>query len=251
MNIVRTIGVIIGLLAGIIYLVFAYAMIGWGWSDGGNRWSVAHWAVTVGICSIPFLLTFRFVYRCFCTEEMEYRDILAWSVRPLALKRALLAELATLAVAPVLIYLWLQLQFARERSSRVLLEPQPPLVEIHDSGERPRLPLAHEAVGIAAADGKFMPAMLLIWPPPAAGFENLSFDLSAGPPRFRVYRGTNEMATNNHFLGEFQVGGFSKSKKSLSVLVLFEVSETRQLYVQARADKSSMSLQRLEPTAKE
>lgn len=65
-----------------------------GQLDGIHRrlYWVAYLFVAVSV--FPFIIfAFWIVYRSFCTDEMDYRDIWGLEVRPRALWRALLAEL--------------------------------------------------------------------------------------------------------------------------------------------------------------
>lgn len=99
--------------------------------------------------------------------------------------------------------------------------------------EKPNLPLRIEAVGIEAPDGKFIPAMFLISPGTGENYKNFTIDLKTGTPRLKIYRGTNEIAASNHFLGEFQIDGYSKTKPSLDGVVFFTLSEKKQLFMEA------------------
>lgn len=253
MNIFRMIGVIIGLVAGFLYLLFAYVMLGWGASDSpAGHWSLSQWLFALIPWSVPFLFTFWIVYRSFCTEEMEYWEIASCEVRPKAFLRALSAETVALMVGSLVIFLMMKQGMANELSSRVLLEQDTPLVEIRDSGRRPSLPLSQEAVGIEASDGKFIPVMFLTWPQAGWNFEKLAFDLKAGTPRLKIYRGTNEIAGSNHFLGEFQIEGYSKAKSSLDGTAFFMLSETKQLFVKAQAEnKANLRLKRVDATLRQ
>ncbi|MDB6025220.1 MAG: hypothetical protein JWM68_1443 [Verrucomicrobiales bacterium] len=234
MNIFRILGVIAGLIVGFLYLILAYIFIGWGWSDTlPAGWSPLQWVLTILFASIPFLFTFWIVYRCFCRDEMEQVDVLSWTLRPQALQRAFLSELVTLVGGALIIFLVLQRGKVEALSARVLLEPQTPLAEIRDTGEKPVLPISIEAVGIEEADGKFTPVMFLTWPQAGYNYKTFTTDLKAGTPRLKIYRGTNELAASNHFLGEFQIEGYRKTKSSLEGMVFFMLSEKRQLFVEA------------------
>jgi hypothetical protein len=154
------------------------------------------------------------------------------------LKQTALAEMSGLIVV---VLLWKAYEF-HMRDFPMLVEQQPPLVEMRDSGYRPRLPLTSPAVGIEAPDGKFTPMLFLNWPPPGWGFQDLTFDLKAGAPAIKVFRGTNEIAASNHFLGRFQIVGYPKNKQSLDVMFLFELSEKKQLFVIAREQNNRTGL---------
>ena len=88
--------------------------------------------------------------------------------------------------------------------------------------------------------------LFLDWPPPGWGFHDLTFDLKAGLPEIKVYRGTNDIAAGNHFLGRFQVVGYSNSKQSLDVTLLFELSGKKQLFAIAR-DRNTRTGLKLKP----
>jgi hypothetical protein len=253
MNIFRIIGAIIGLVGGFLYLLFAYVMLGWGSSDSpAGHWSHSQRLFAIIPWSVPFLFTFWIVYRCFRTEEMEYWEILSLEVRPKALVRALLAEMAALMVGWLVIFMIVKQGIANELSSRVLLEEHTPLIEIRDSGRRPSLPLSQDAVGIEAPNGKFTPVMFLTWPQAGWNFQEFAYDLKTEAPRFKIYRGTNEIAVSNHFLGEFQIGGYSKTKTSLTGTVFFMLSQPKQLFVQAKAEnKANLELKRVGTGTKE
>ena len=55
--------------------------------------SAGAWVIGLLIACVPFLVSFWIVYRCYCTDDMEYIEILGLNVRPEALKRAFLTEL--------------------------------------------------------------------------------------------------------------------------------------------------------------
>ena len=94
--------------------------------------------------------------------------------------------------------------------------------------------------------------MFLTWPQAGWNFEKLAYDLKTGTPRLKIYRGTNEIAASNHFLGEFQIGGYSKTKSPLDGTVFFMLSETKQLFVEAQAEnKASLKLKRVDTSTKE
>jgi hypothetical protein len=215
-------------VVGFFYLLVAYAFIGWGWSDSYGGWTPTQWILNVLLWSPPFLVSLWIVYRC-CDSS---------------LKLMFVAEIAGLAI----VFLLGVAYTFRIRDFPVLVEQNPPLTEIRDSGRRPALPLAQPAVGIEAADGKFIPMLNLSWPPPGWGFQDLTFDLKTGAPEVAVYRGTNELVANDHFLGKFQIVGYRKSKQSLDVLLFFQISDTRQLLLIAREQntKTHLKLQRID-----
>ena len=60
--------------------------------------SAGAWAISLLITCVPFMISFWIVYRCYCTDDMEYTEILGLDVRPEALKRAFLTELRVCVV---------------------------------------------------------------------------------------------------------------------------------------------------------
>jgi hypothetical protein len=119
MKSIRIIGAMSGLIAGFVYVLFSYVMLGWGWSDSGNHWSLAQWVLTLIPWSVPFLFTFWIVYRCCCSDEMAQFGIFSWMIRPQALKRALMAEFVVLALGFLVIF------FVMQRGSANQLTPLP------------------------------------------------------------------------------------------------------------------------------
>jgi hypothetical protein len=103
----------------------------------------------------------------------EESEIFSWTVRLQALKRAVLAEVVVLLVAPLMLFFWMKREKENYLSYRVLLEQQTPLVEMRDPGQRPHLPLSIDAVGFEAPDGRFTSAMFLIWPQAGWNFEKI------------------------------------------------------------------------------
>jgi hypothetical protein len=200
--------------AGFVFALIAYGFIGWGWSDSGGHWNTAQWILTIIPWSIPFWVLLWISYRC-CGSS--------W-------KQTVMAEAAGLAIV---LLLGATYRF-HIRDLPVLVERQPPLLEIRDSGYRPRLPLGQPAAGIEGADGKFVPMMFLVWPPPGWNFQDLTFHLETAPPEIKVYRGTNAVAADNYFLGKFQITGSSKSQPTLDVILFFQLSGDRQLFLMAR-----------------
>jgi len=178
------------------------------------------WVLTIIVWSLPFLFSFWIVYRCLDSS----------------VTRVLLAE--TCAFIAGFLLIAGHVFYIRDRP--ILVEQQPPLVEMQDSGRKPQFPLAYEAVGIET-NGQFVPVMFLRWPSPGWRFKDVTFDLNAGAPKIGVYRGTNEIAANNFFLGEFQIIGHPKTKKTLDVMISFELSEKRQLFVVVRDKERNIS----------
>ena len=214
MHPVRIVAAMIVAAAGFLYALVAYGFIGWGWSDSGGHWSMTQWILILIPWSVPFWILLWVAYRC-CGSS--------W-------RQTLMAEGAGLAIIVLLgaTYRW------HMRDFPVSVERQPPLLEIHDSGYRPGLPLSQAAAGIEGADGKFVPMMFLVWPQPGWNFQDLTFDLKTGSPEIKVYRGTNEVAAQNHFLGTFQISGFSRARPALDVILFFQLSSDRQLFLIAR-----------------
>ena len=202
---------------GFLYLLFAYVMIGWGWSDSGSHWNATQWTLTIVPWSVPFLFSLWFVYRCVDSS----------------LKRAAIAELSGCIAG----FLFLVAFFFLQQEPRVLLEQPTPIAETTNRLEAlPDLPLRYEAVGVELPDGKFNPIMFLATPIPRDGYKKplLTVDLKAGAPRIKIFRGTNELAGENHFLGQFEIVNYPKSKSSMQLMLFFSVDEKRRLFMQAR-----------------
>ena len=100
MSIFQILGVLIGLVLSFFSLVFAYFFAGWGWSDSGVHWSIAHWVLTLIPFSLPFWFSFWIVYRCLGSN----------------LKYAILAELGVILII-VVWYLMLYLRFRMSPNS--------------------------------------------------------------------------------------------------------------------------------------
>jgi hypothetical protein len=197
-----------------------------------SSFSVAQWILGLAIGSVPFLFTFWIVYRCFCTNEMPALEILVWTVRSRALLYAIAAEVLGLFLGSLLLTAFIYLK----RDPRVLLEQRTPFTQTPNLGEVPELPLSSEAVGVELPGGEFYPIMFLKGRLPEHGYKTplLTVDAKAGPPRLKVYRGTNELAAANHFLGEFQILGYSRAKQSLQLMVIFDLETDRRLFLKVR-----------------
>jgi hypothetical protein len=234
MNVLKMVVAVIIATIGFLYLVFAYAMIGWGWSDSGGHWCVAVWMLNLIPWSVPFLLSLWIIYRCVGSN----------------LKYTLMAEVVGFVSG--LLFL-VALRYSKQESS-VVLEKQAPIVATTNLVDDPNLPLSCEAVGMEAPDGKFNPIMFLSGPVPRIGYKKplLTVDLAAGAPRIKTYRGTNEWAVANHFLGQFQVVDYSKTKQSLVLMIVFFLDEKNQLSLQVRdvdaEHNTALKLKRVDTT---
>lgn len=217
MNAIRMgIGIIVSAI-GFLYSLFAYAMIGWGWSDSGVHWNATAWALAIIPWSVPFLFSLWFVYRCVDSS----------------LKRTVIAELAGWITGCLFLVAFIYLK----QEPRVLLEQQTPVTELTSRLEdTPDLPLRYEAVGVESSDGKFTPIMFLTTPIPRVGYKKplLTVDLKAGPPRVKIFRGTNDLARENYFLGQFEIVDYPKTKQSMQLMLFFSVDEKKRLFFQAR-----------------
>jgi molecular chaperone DnaK (HSP70) len=100
----------------------------------------------------------------------------------------------------------------------------------------PDLPLHYDAVGTEMSDGKFNPIMFLTTPIPRDGYKKplLTIDLKSGAPKIKIFRGTNDLANNNYFLGEFEIVNYPKTKQSMQLMLFFSVDEKKRLFLQAR-----------------
>lgn len=208
---------------GLLYLLFAFAMLGWGWSDSGGHWSAVQWTLTIIPWSLPFLFSLWLVHRCVGSS----------------LKRMVLAESFGIAV----VSLWLMMVFYLGGEPRTLLEQGTPLVEATNHNDRvPNLPLRYPAVGTELPDGKFDPIMFLTTGDSGNGykepFSQIGPKLAA--PKIKIFRGTNDVAAENVFLGEYEIVDYGKIKRPMELWFFFSLDEQKRLFVQARAvDKTS------------
>ena len=118
-------------------------------------------------------------------------------------------------------------------TSSWLLEERPPLAPASKGPLKSLLfPLANEAVGYGDWDGQFHPIMDLAEPYPRSGSEDCAEGyLPSGLGSMRklsVYRGTNELATANVFLGEFQIAGMPSG---VNLNVGFRLIQSGSLYL--------------------
>jgi hypothetical protein len=104
MRAIKIIGLVFGLFLSFCTLSWAYFSMRLSWVEGGHHWTVFQWVMGLVFSALPPLFSFWIVYRCLCTDEMEYGDILGLDVRPQALRRALLAELG---VCVTMVVFWL------------------------------------------------------------------------------------------------------------------------------------------------
>ena len=103
MTISKKLGLAVGLALSFIALCFLFVSIGFSAIVPGGH-TPLQWVIGLTTGALPFLFTFWIVYRCYCTDEMEYWDILGIEVRPQALKRAIFAELG---ICAGIVMLWL------------------------------------------------------------------------------------------------------------------------------------------------
>jgi hypothetical protein len=234
----NTVRIIVGAIisaGGFLYALFATFMLLWGWSDSGRPWSAGEWTFAVILWSPPFLFSLWLVYRCTGSR----------------LKLTALSEL----VGIVGVSLWLAAVFIFGGEPQTLLERQTPLVEVTYLTNRvPNLPLRYPAVGTEMPDGKFSPIMFLTHESGRLGTGYKEFSM-IGPkfdsPKIKVYRGTNDSAADNCFLGEFEIVNYSKTQKARELWLFFSVNEKRQLFVQARAiDKTHNDALKLKRVSK-
>jgi hypothetical protein len=219
MNAVRTIvGTVISGFS-FFFLMFAAGMIAWGWSDGGLHPKLIDlWVGEIVICLPLFLFSLWLVYRCVGSS----------------IKHTVLAELFGIVGCS----LWLAATFYFGREPQTLLEQHTPLVETTNRiDSAPNLPLLYPAVGTETPDGKFDPIMFLTTSDSGNGYKE-PFSM-IGPkleaPRIKIFRGTNDLASENYFLGEFEIVDYGKIKQPMELWLFFSVDEKKQLFVQARA----------------
>lgn len=66
-----------------------------------SSWSLARWVSTLIFLGTPFLFTMWWVYRCFCTDEMNAVNVLGWALRPRALLRTVIADVCLLVIISI------------------------------------------------------------------------------------------------------------------------------------------------------
>lgn len=223
---------------GFIYALFATFMLLWGWSDSGRPWSSGEWTFAIILWSPPFLFSLWLVYRCVGSS----------------LKLTVLSEL--IGIVGCLLWLTATVYFRRE--PQILLEQQTPLVETtNQTFEVPDLPLHFPAVGVEMPDGKFNPMMFLTTRElhttgKGNGYKSFSaIGSSIGAPKIKIFRGTNNLASDNYLLGEFEIVDYRKIKQPRELWLFFSVDEQRRLFVQARAvDKTHNDALKLKRVSK-
>lgn len=207
---------------GFLYALFATFMLLWGWSDSGRPWSIGEWTFAIILWSPPFLFSLWLVYRCTGSS----------------LKLTMLSEITGIIGC----LLWLAAKFYFGQEPRTLLERQTPIVETTNSTfEVAALPLHFPAVGVETPDGKFNPIMFLTsneLHTRGKGNGYKSF-MTIGPnvesPKIKIFRGTNDIAAENYFLGEFEIVNYKKIKEPRELWLSFDVDEKKQLFVRASA----------------
>jgi hypothetical protein len=96
--------------------------------------------------------------------------------------------------------------------------------------------------------------MFMTGPVPRRGYKTplLSVDAKGGAPKLKVYRGTNELAAANQFLGEFQIAGYSRTKQSLQLMIIFDLDTKQGLSLQVRdvdsTHNTALKVKRVETT---
>ena len=164
------------------------------------------------------------VYACFATGEISALRALCYTV-------------AAEVLGFLLGFLFLAVFVHLKREPNVVLEkPVPIIAQSSNFVDDPHFPLPFEAVGVELADGKFRPIMVLAGRVPFTNSKKplLAFDPNEGMPKLKLYRGTNELAAANHFLGEYQVSGYSRTEQPLQLMIHFDVDSNRQLLLQVR-----------------
>jgi hypothetical protein len=115
----------------------------------------------------------------------------------------------------------------------IVLEEHPTVAAILDE-KLPHLPplvtkpLGCEAAGIEDILGKFQPIMYLAQPTPRYGGSSISYE-SSKRRTFKVYRGVNEVAAKNKFLGEYEIIDPGYSLQELQAMIGFKVTAEQQL----------------------
>jgi hypothetical protein len=218
MSYYRLLGVVAGLILSFLSLLFLLFAMGIYLHEPG----VPARGLNCALAAVPFLVSVGVVYLCFAGGTSYGRAALY------TLGAETLAMVLGALVVAAFIYL--------RTEPRVLLEQRAPFMPTLARGEAPQLPLASEAVGIELPDGRFHPILLLQGRLPERGYNRppLAVDVTAGPPRLKVYRGTNGRAAANHFLGEFAVTGYAQGQRSVQLMVVFDVEPDQRLFLQAR-----------------
>ena len=129
--------------------------------------------------------------------------------------------------------------------SQVTLEKNTPFTveEALPSAPHQFEPLPCEAVGVADQSGRFEPIMFLNGPHQHGGGETVPL---LQTNLLKIYRGTNLVAENNHFLGEFRVTDLGNEQFKDFIDVSFEFTESHDLLMYARAGPQSSRLFTLE-----
>jgi hypothetical protein len=202
------------------FLMFAFVMIAWGWSDGGLHPKLIDlWVGEIVICLPLFLFSLWLVYRCVGSS---------W-------KLTVLSEFIGIAG----FFLWLTAVVYFKQPPETLLERQTPLVEVtYLTNEVPNLPLCYPAVGTEMQDGKFNPIIFLTHESGRLGAGQKEFSMIGPkfePARIKIFRGTNDIAAENYFLGEFEIVNYREIKEPRELWLFFSVDEKKRLFVQARA----------------
>ena len=219
MSIARKVGVGVGLVLS--FFAFLYLLVSMGIYL--NEPGVTARGAAIAFASLPFLITVGIVFVSFSAGDASFGRALLYTI---------VAEVLGLLSGSLLLVAWVYLK----REPNVLLERQTPITEATNFMDTPQLPLSFEAVGVESPDGKFNPIMFLVGRLPITGYKKplLSVDVKAGAPKLKFYRGTNELADANHFLGEFQIVGYSRTKQSLQLMIKFDVDTKHQLFLQVR-----------------
>jgi hypothetical protein len=219
---------------GFLYALFATFYLLWGRAASVRPWSAGEWTFAIILLSAPLFFTLCLVYRCVGSS----------------LKHTALAEL----VGIVGCLLWFAATFYSGREPQTLLEQGTPLVETTNRIERvPDLPLRYPAVGTEKPDGKFAPIMFLTTHDSGNGYKEPFSTI--GPkvetPGIKIFRGTNDLASENYFLGEFKIVNYGKIKQPMELWLFFSVDEKSQLFVRARAvDKTHNDALKLKRVSK-
>ena len=220
MSIPRLLGVGVGLMLSFFALLYLLFSMGLYLNEPG----VSNRALKVAFACLPLLVAVVLVYACFATGEISAVRALCYTV---------VAELLGFLVGFLLLAAFVYL---KREPQVVLEEPAPIVVQSTYFVDEPQFPLPFEAVGVELPDGKFRPIMLLAGRVPFTNSKKplLAADPKAGVPKLKVYRGTNELAAANHFLGEFQVSGYSRTRQSLQLMIHFDVDPKHRLLLKVR-----------------
>jgi len=216
----RFLGVVVGVILSFFALLYLLFSMGLYLHEPGVR----HRALGVVFAALPLLATSSLVYACFATGGISAVRGICYTVVAVTLG-FLLGFLS-----------WAAFVYLKREPIVVLEKAVPIIARSANFVDEPQFPLPFEAVGVELPDGKFRPLMVLAGRVPFTNSKRplLTFDPKEGMPKLKLYRGTNELAVSNHFLGEYQASGTSGTKQPTQLMILLDVDSNHQLSLQVR-----------------